>query len=158
MSLSLDDRSLEDLVDDDLLREFGLFFPHKRLNEVRRLIQRLVAAVHTAQEDQELLKLCAIWLFHHGKTEDIPLLWKAKESSFDNHFIIDSYLLCGAGLQTTFDFVADSNIADKEGLLETLDWLREDYLLDDKEQDDLRKSHETYYAPVWQETDFKEPL
>ena len=115
MSLSLDDRSLEDLVDDDLLREFGLFFPHERLNEVRRLIQRLVAAVHTAQEDQELLKLCAIWLFHHGKTEDIPLLWKAKESSFDNHFIIDSYLLCGAGLQTTFDFVADSNIADTRG-------------------------------------------
>lgn len=45
-------------------------------------------------------------MFNVGFLNDVLVIWRAKESSWDAHCSIDVQLLCGAGLEATKEYLA----------------------------------------------------
>jgi hypothetical protein len=91
--------------EDEILDRYGLRPSGQQLDEVRNLLVRLAQLMVDA--DTEAMKLCCVQLFNHGSLADVPLIWQAKESSWDAHFSIDVQLLCGAGVTATKAFLAN---------------------------------------------------
>lgn len=90
--------------DDEILDRYRLHPCGQQLDEVRNLLIGL--AQSGADADTEAMKLCCVLLFHHGSLADVPLIWQAKESSWDAHCSIDVQLLSGAGVAATKAFPA----------------------------------------------------
>ena len=67
-------------------------------DEARRLLVRQ-SALAQDEQDTELMRQCAAQLFVLGRPEDVELIWRAKQSSFDAACSIDLELLCGAGVE-----------------------------------------------------------
>jgi hypothetical protein len=59
-------------------------------------------------------------LFNHGSLADVPLIWQAKESSWDAHFSIDVQLLCGAGVTATKALLANHPESEAQQALDYL--------------------------------------
>jgi hypothetical protein len=67
--------------------------------------------------DTTLMKLCCVQLFNAGVLDDVPLIWQAKEASWDAHNSIDVQLLCGAGLKETKDYLVAEQSEDASAAL-----------------------------------------
>jgi hypothetical protein len=94
--------------EDDSLVRYGLRPASSDLDQIRELLEGQEA--HESQRqgdgDTELMKLCCVQLFNVGFLNDVLLIWRAKESSWDAHCSIDVQLLCGAGLEMTREYLA----------------------------------------------------
>jgi hypothetical protein len=94
--------------EDESLRRYGLRPSGADLAEIRETLRDRSAKERRNQGDgdTELMKLCCVQLFNAGDLADVPLIWQAKESSWDAHHSIDVQLLCGAGLEQTKRYLA----------------------------------------------------
>lgn len=70
-------------------------------------------------EDNEYLKTLCIMLFSIGEVEESLLIWEAKQKNFDTSCYIDVQLLCGAGFNSTIDYLV--TVANKEAIQEMND-------------------------------------
>lgn len=53
------------------------------------------------------MNLCCLQLFNAGQLSDVLTIWRAKESGWDAHCVIDvQLLLCGAGLPAAKAYLA----------------------------------------------------
>ncbi|PSK66404.1 hypothetical protein B0E53_01653 [Micromonospora sp. MH33] len=71
------------------------------LGPVRALLREQTAL--GAHNDSALIHLACVQLFLHGDLADVPLIWRAKHSSFDAACSVEWQLLCGAGRDRTLD-------------------------------------------------------
>ncbi|MFJ8694241.1 hypothetical protein [Streptomyces roseolilacinus] len=104
-----------------LLRH-GLRPDERGLDEVRTLLEEQIRLERRSQGDGDtpLMKLCCVQLFHAGRLDDVPLIWRAKTAGFDAHCSIDVQLLCGAGLSRTKAYLESRQDAESRAALERL--------------------------------------
>lgn len=94
--------------EDESLGRYGLRPASSDLDQIRELLGTQVARERQSQGngDTDLMKLCCVQLFNAGLLNDVLVIWRAKESSWDAHCSIDVQLLCGAGLEATKEYLA----------------------------------------------------
>ena len=66
------------------------------------------------------MRLLCAQLFLNGDPADVPLIWAAKQSSFDAGCAIESGLLGGAGLFATRGWLAASALPEADAIAEAL--------------------------------------
>lgn len=94
------------LVDEDeSLRRYGLRPSIVELDQIRRMLREQVDLGPYGQ-DTLLMKLCCVQLFNAGLVTDVLDIWRARESGWDAHHSSDVQLLCGAGLDTTKEYLS----------------------------------------------------
>jgi hypothetical protein len=91
--------------------------------------------------------LSSYMLFRLGNVEDVFRLFKAKSSGgMDTWIAMDPYLLFGAGIEETQQYLQD---VDDEESRKILRFMEEDFLpYYDPDLDRYRKGMEQYYAPL----------
>jgi hypothetical protein len=94
--------------EDKSLRRYSLRPTEPDLDQIREMLvtQAVLERQSQGDGDTALMKLCCVQLFNAGNLHDVPIIWRAKESSFDAHCSIDVQLLCGAGLAETKAYLA----------------------------------------------------
>jgi hypothetical protein len=97
--------------EDELVARYGLHPAGPALGEIRKLLDDVGGVGLDA--DALAIKLLCVQLFNNGSVDDVLRIWRAKESGWDAHALIDVQLLCGAGLQATKQYLAA--VADDEG-------------------------------------------
>jgi hypothetical protein len=85
--------------EDELLAAYGTRPPSDALPRIRELLDALTR--QGAAADTLSMRLLCVHLFNAASVDDVLLIWRAKESSWDAHAAIDVQLLCGAGLDAT---------------------------------------------------------
>lgn len=107
---------------DEWLGRFGLRPGPEDLGEIRAMLEAQSVLERQAQGrgDTELMRLCAVQLFHAGLTEDILRIWRAKTSSMDADASLDIQLLAGAGLERVKDFLSSQTSEDARAALARL--------------------------------------
>jgi hypothetical protein len=93
---------------DEALQKFGLPASPIQRDEIRRLLAEEIEQARRGESGEEMLRTLCLQLFSLGVVEDTLLIWDAKHSSFDAGCGIDVQLLCGAGLEATKEFLAES--------------------------------------------------
>jgi hypothetical protein len=111
------------MTDDESLALFGLAPPLKSLPEIRELLVSESSKERNQQGtgDTELIRLCCVQLFSAGQLEDALLIWSAKRASFDLGFGIDVQLLCGAGIDSTKEFLSSCSTVEAQEALAYID-------------------------------------
>ena len=89
------------------LQRFGLTPKQSDLPEIRALLAEQTEAESREQGDGDtlLMRLACVQLFNAGSVEDSLAIWRARMASFDAGASIDLYLLCGAGLDKTIEYL-----------------------------------------------------
>jgi hypothetical protein len=107
------------VTEDESLQRYGLRPSGLDLDQIRDMLQDQAARERHSQGngDTTLMKLCCVQLFNAGFLSDVLVIWQAKETSFDTHCSIDVQLLCGAGLETTKDYLAAEDSEDASAAL-----------------------------------------
>lgn len=105
--------------EDESLRRYGLSPGEPELTEIRGLLQTQ-AVLQQHEQDNQLMRICCVQLFHAGHLSDVLPIWRAKESSWDAHCVVDVQLLCGAGLDATKAYLDADGSADAAEALEYL--------------------------------------
>ena len=75
---------------------------------------------HNGESGEEMLRTLCLQLFSLGDAEDAPLIWEAKQSSFDAGCGLDVQVLCGAGLEATKRSLAKSGVLSAAAILNFL--------------------------------------
>jgi hypothetical protein len=99
------------------LQAFGLPASPVYREQILRLLVEETERARRSKDEEEMLRTLCIQLFSLGVVEDALLIWDAKESTFDAFAGLDIQFLCGAGLQTTKDFLAASSVPAAERAL-----------------------------------------
>ena len=110
------------MTEDEHLAAFGLRPSPEDLPAIRSVLDAETSRERTAQGsgDTELMKLCCVQLFNSGRPDDILLIWRAKDASFDAACSIDVQLLCGSGLQQTKTYLSEQATPDAQAALSYL--------------------------------------
>lgn len=105
--------------------------------EARRILEEHIALGQDDQ-DTELMRRYAAQLYILGQPQDVHLIWRAKQSSFDAGCSIERQLLCGPGWQQARSLLKEIPLA-RQALEELGDFDRQEYLqsLHDYFGDDL---------------------
>ncbi|WP_239616873.1 hypothetical protein [Cohnella mopanensis] len=93
--------------EDELLKLYGLEPDISYRETLQKLLNDEID--NDDYKDNEYLKTLCIMLFSIGQVEDTQLVWRAKRKSSDAGIYIDVQLLCGAGLESTIEFLDNLN-------------------------------------------------
>lgn len=107
------------MTEDEHLAAFGLRPRPEDLPAIRSILEAETSRERAAQGggDTLLMKLCCVQLFNSGRPDDVLLIWRAKNASFDAMCSIDIQLLCGSGLQQTKTYLSDQARGDAQEAL-----------------------------------------
>jgi len=95
---------------EEALQEFGLPASPLDRQAIRHLLEVETDQERRGKGQPEILRTLCGQLFSIGNVEDSLLIWQAKTSSFDSMCGLDVQFLCGAGLDATKAFLADSPV------------------------------------------------
>jgi hypothetical protein len=105
---------------EEALQKFGLPASPTHRGELRRMLVEETERERRGESGEEMLRTVSIQLFSLGVVDDALLIWEAKESSFDAACGLDVQFLCGAGLQATKHYLANSTVPSAAAALEHL--------------------------------------
>ena len=91
------------------LQTFGLPASRADRKQIRHLLVQEIDLARHSQDGEEMLRVLCMQLFSIGVAEDALLVWDAKCANLDAGIGLDIQFLCGAGLQATKDFLAESS-------------------------------------------------
>jgi hypothetical protein len=108
---------------DESLQTFGLVPLDESLPAIRALLEREAEAERNGRDrEEDLALLCCVQLFSRGLLEDVLLIWAAKRSGVDLGVYVDVEFLCGAGLETTRQFLASHGSPEATSALRYVEW------------------------------------
>src|SRR5581483_10198345 len=105
---------------EEALQKFGLPALPVNRDEIRRLLEEEIERERRGESGEEILRTLCVQLFSLGVVEDALLIWDAKHSSFDAGCGLDIQFLCGAGLNSTKEFLSKSSAKTASAALEYL--------------------------------------
>jgi hypothetical protein len=133
---------------DSGLEMFGLDVPPDQLEQVRTALLEATNLERNRQgaSDTELMRLYCYQLFRAACVSDSLLIWSAKTASMDADASIEVQLLCGAGLQTTIDYLASNSSKQGTEALARIRASQEAGDFDDFSPEAYGAQLETYYT------------
>jgi hypothetical protein len=108
------------MTSEEAIQQFGLPASKASREAILQLLQAEIEREREEIGDQELLRTFCAQLFSIGSVEDALPIWAAKNCNFDTMCGLDVQFLCGAGLQSTKEFLAASATPSAADALEYL--------------------------------------
>ncbi|MET7866496.1 hypothetical protein [Micromonospora taraxaci] len=119
---------------DEYLAAHGLRVDAGRVPVVRDILIRetrheadFYAGTGTVPGNTQLMRICAVQLWHAGAVEDALLVSRARGTSMDATGAIDAELMLGAGVARTQEYVGALHTDEAREILDEIAWVRESY-------------------------------
>ncbi|MBM0229699.1 MULTISPECIES: hypothetical protein [Micromonospora] len=119
---------------DQHLAAYGLRVAAGQVPIVRDVLMRetqreaeTYAGTGTVPGNTQLMRICAVQLWHVGAVEDALVVHRARGTSMDATGAIDAELMLGAGVAKTKDYLATVCTEEAREILEVIAWVEESY-------------------------------
>ncbi|MCG5445750.1 hypothetical protein NIE79_004271 [Micromonospora sp. NIE79] len=116
------------------LAAYGLRVSADQIPIVRNLLVREIrhetdtyAGLGTVPGNTELMRICAIQLWHAGAVEDVLLVNRARGTSMDATGAVDVELMLGAGVFRTKEYLVTLGTEEARKILDEIAWVEESY-------------------------------
>lgn len=122
---------------DQHLATYGLHVAPDQVPIVRDVLMRetrreadTYAGRGTIPGNTQLMRICAVQLWHAGAVEDVLLVHRARRSSMDATGAVDAELMLGAGVARTKAYLATLATDEARQILEEIAWVEDSYAAD----------------------------
>ncbi|MGC4837942.1 hypothetical protein ACLQ3D_25910 [Micromonospora vinacea] len=119
---------------EDHLAAYGLRVSDDQVPIIRNILVRetrheadTYAGLGSVPGNTQLMRICAIQLWHAGAVEDVLLVHRARGTSMDATGAVDVELMLGAGVATTKEYLAALGTEEAQGILDEIAWVEESY-------------------------------
>lgn len=119
---------------EDHLAAYGLRVRDDQVPIIRNILVRetrheadTYVGLGTVPGNTQLMRICAIQLWHAGAVEDVLLVHRARGTSMDATGAVDVELMLGAGVATTKEYLAALGTEEAQGILDEIAWVEESY-------------------------------
>ncbi|WCN79517.1 hypothetical protein [Micromonospora sp. LH3U1] len=116
------------------LAAYGLRVGADQVPTVREVLVRetqreadTYAGMGTVPGNTQLMRICAVQLWHAGTVEDALLVHRARGTSMDATGAVDAELMLGAGVVRTKEYLAALCTDEARELLNEIAWVEESY-------------------------------
>ncbi|WP_433261561.1 hypothetical protein ACQPWR_20375 [Micromonospora vinacea] len=116
------------------LAAYGLRVSDDQVPIIRNILVRetrheadTYAGLGTVPGNTQLMRICAIQLWHAGAVEDVLLVHRARGTSMDATGSVDVELMLGAGVARTKEYLAALDTEEAHGILDEIAWVEESY-------------------------------
>ncbi|MBM0256480.1 hypothetical protein [Micromonospora sp. 4G55] len=119
---------------DQHLAAYGLRVAVDQVPIVRDVLMRetrheadIYAGMGTIPGNTQLMRICAVQLWHVGAVEDALLVHRARRTSMDATGAVDAELMLGAGVARTKEYLATLCTDEAREILDEIAWVEESY-------------------------------
>lgn len=109
------------MTDDDAIRQYGLpsFAEHRPA--ILTALEAQLKLEENEEGDHDLIKCLVVQLLSIGNVEDSLIIWRAKSTNFDLMCGLDVQFICGAGIEQTRNYLAQTDTDESHDALKYLD-------------------------------------
>ncbi|MEV6812146.1 hypothetical protein [Micromonospora sp. NPDC051296] len=132
MGMDIDDQYERDA--DQHLAAYGLRVAADQVPIVRDVLMRetrheadTYAGKGTVPGNTQLMRICAVQLWHAGTVKDALLVHRARRTSMDATGAVDAELMLGAGVARTKEYLATLGTDEARAILDEIAWMEESY-------------------------------
>jgi hypothetical protein len=109
------------MTDDDAIRQFGLPSSGEHREAILSALEAELQLESNEEGDHDLIKCLVAQLLSIGNVEDSLIIWRAKSTNFDLGCGLDVQFLCGAGIEETRRYLAQTETDESRDALKYLD-------------------------------------